>query len=653
MVRTCLARASAVVLLAGCAGAPADGQSPETWYVESNASTVYLTSVTGMPEWRRVPGERLTLRITGEGAGTVATADRVDRVDAIEEHEGWLTLRRWLPDGAFEHWRAYVAEGTLAGRIARTSTPTAPTLTDYDRFLTGWNERTFPLDGPLSWDLVVDDHLRARLRLDRMAAGAGFVGRYKVYADDRLDTPSDGEELEYDATDVAFDGGALTFTRRDPVVGWSETFSAAVSGRTIDGQWTLKDGTVAAFRGTRASLFGYGLVPRADRTAWQALTRTRIENLAMAGNPTPLACVPTLGTAMPPVFDSSPWSRDQLLYAARDDDAASWPQAYVLRELSLHCTLQGRWDGRTLARDIHGWVAIPTAAVRGRGHSAVVALNGHGGTAHDVMTPSSQFWYGDSFARRGYVVVAIDVKHHPEEEVVGEDGSHPPVSAEWEEDGERAWDVMRALDWLVAQPDIDPARVRVTGLSMGGEVTTIAGALDARFEEVVPAGWSPDTDLLTAFGSHGCWLWKHGDLREYYDQSDLHALVAPRPLLVLTGRLDPNYSSRVPTFSHELSLVRRSRVAYAGDDARIQHYLHDGAHDYRVGAAPEAQMGPGPGVVVTLAAPSLALDPMWQTVDATVPYAPTLFGALRELASGDHVTRRTRVHLDLGVSAGP
>jgi hypothetical protein len=40
-------------------------------------------------------------------------------------------------------------------------------------------------------------------------------------------------------------------------------------------------------------------------------------------------------------------------------------------------------------------------------------------------------------------------------------------SSDWEQDGERVWDAMRALDYLISLPFVDSKNVVVTGLSMG------------------------------------------------------------------------------------------------------------------------------------------------------------------------------------------
>src|SRR5581483_346326 len=108
---------------------------------------------------------------------------------------------------------------------------------------------------------------------------------------------------------------------------------------------------------------------------------------------------------------------------------------------------------------------------------------------------------------------------------------NPELYTDWEEDGERTWDVMRALDYALSRPDVDPNRIVVVGLSMGGEISTYVGALDTRIAVTVPVGFSPDLSVLKYYGSHGCWNWHYAEIREYIDDADLLALIAPRALL--------------------------------------------------------------------------------------------------------------------------
>lgn len=209
-----------------------------------------------------------------------------------------------------------------------------------------------------------------------------------------------------------------------------------------------------------------------------------------------------------------------------------------------------------------------------------------------MMDPDHEgLWYGDGFARRGFVVLALDISHRTGgDDPAHGNGPHPPIQApgfdsDWEEDGERTWDAMRALDYLLSLPQVDRTRVLVTGISLGGEIATMTGALDPRVSVSVPAGYSPDLGVMIYHGNHGCWRWLHADLREYVDLSDFHALTAPRPLIVETGKADFTYSDFRPPFAADKQVARRSRGAYGDEVSNFVHYLHDNAHRYRVGDA--------------------------------------------------------------------
>ena len=49
------------------------------------------------------------------------------------------------------------------------------------------------------------------------------------------------------------------------------------------------------------------------------------------------------------------------------------------------------------------------------------------------------------------------------------------------------WDGMRALDYLLTRPDVDAARIAVTGTSGGGFQSLYLGALDERIGVVAPS----------------------------------------------------------------------------------------------------------------------------------------------------------------------
>jgi dienelactone hydrolase len=276
---------------------------------------------------------------------------------------------------------------------------------------------------------------------------------------------------------------------------------------------------------------------------------------------------------------------------------------YKSTELAFEHAIDDPRTGERLVRRSHAWLAKPTTPRPERGWPVLLALNGHGGSAWKMLDANDKdFWYGDAFARRGFVVLAVDISHRPPADRGGLYGdarqgddpahgnaAHPSIHAsgldsDWEENGERAWDAMRALDWLLEQPDIDRRRVVATGLSMGGEMTTIVGGLDPRIAVSVPSGYSPDDGVLTWCGGHPCWRWLHANIREWVDSSDFLALTAPRPLIVQTGARDFVYSWTAAPFASDKTNLRRARAAYGNEAERVVHDLHQGGHAFHASA---------------------------------------------------------------------
>lgn len=195
---------------------------------------------------------------------------------------------------------------------------------------------------------------------------------------------------------------------------------------------------------------------------------------------------------------------------------------------------------------------------------------------------------------------------------------------------------MRALDYLISHLDlnIDPSAVLVTGLSMGGEISTVVAALDPRLAGSIPGGFSSDLDVLFRRHdqNHPCWRWMHADIREYIDTTDLHALIAPRPLIVQTGRQDSTYSDLSKPFASDKQVARRSRVAYGSEASKFVHYLHSDHHNYHVGDVDPQNHNAERGVhTPIITEPLTPFSLTWQTDSKTAVIRPTLFDLLDTL----------------------
>jgi hypothetical protein len=97
--------------------------------------------------------------------------------------------------------------------------------------------------------------------------------------------------------------------------------------------------------------------------------------------------------------------------------------------------------------------------------------------------------------------------------------------------GLQAWNGLRALDFLAALPDVDPARLAITGESGGGTQTFLLSALDSRPIVAVPAV------MVSGNMQGGCICENTSLLRIGTNNIELAALFAPKPL-GLTGADD-------------------------------------------------------------------------------------------------------------------
>lgn len=206
---------------------------------------------------------------------------------------------------------------------------------------------------------------------------------------------------------------------------------------------------------------------------------------------------------------------------------------------------------------------VHTAGASSPRRPAVVCLHGLGGNKEGLTG------YLEGFARRGIVGVAIDHRYHGDRkgdlsaamiEAYRTGKEHPYV---WD----TVWDTWRVLDYLQTRPDVDPQRLGVMGISLGGHATWMASA-DPRVKVAVPCisvcSWKwqienrgymqrvrnvqrPFDAVREALGEPevnarvvtAAWSrWVPG-VPDRWDCQDILSAFAPKPLLVIGGDSDP------------------------------------------------------------------------------------------------------------------
>lgn len=160
---------------------------------------------------------------------------------------------------------------------------------------------------------------------------------------------------------------------------------------------------------------------------------------------------------------------------------------------------------------------------------------------------------GEQLVREGYVVQCIDAYGFGERRFQGPAGQREQgarVEAAlfktflWE--GRTLWGMMvrddtLALNHLASRPEVDPSRIAAMGVSMGSTRTWWLAALDERVKVAICVACLTRYQNLISRGflnAHGIYYYVPNMLKERIDAESVIGLIAPRPLLTLTGDQD-------------------------------------------------------------------------------------------------------------------
>lgn len=142
--------------------------------------------------------------------------------------------------------------------------------------------------------------------------------------------------------------------------------------------------------------------------------------------------------------------------------------------------------------------------------------------------------------------------------------------------GERVFDVSRAIDALAAFPDLDLERIACVGDSTGGTIAYFAAALDERIAVTMPAAYVCAVRHALGAIDHCEDHYLPGFLN-YFDIGDIAGLIAPRGLVVVTGRDDPSF----PLVGVEEAFTTIQRIyAAAGVPDRARLVVGNGGHRF-------------------------------------------------------------------------
>lgn len=146
---------------------------------------------------------------------------------------------------------------------------------------------------------------------------------------------------------------------------------------------------------------------------------------------------------------------------------------------------------------------------------------------------------------------------------------------------ERVFDIDRAIDYLLTRKDCDPHRLGVMGTSGGGTASLYAGALLPRLRYVMPSCCFSTFQASIQSTFHCVCNYVPG-LLPVAEMGDIAGLIAPRPLVLVSGREDGIF----PLGPAQTEFARVQEIyRAAGAPDRCDHVIGEGGHRFYADAA--------------------------------------------------------------------
>ncbi len=210
-------------------------------------------------------------------------------------------------------------------------------------------------------------------------------------------------------------------------------------------------------------------------------------------------------------------------------------------------------DGEMAIEDIRfradRGIWVPVLAVKPFAASkklpAIICLPGTGGTRQQLTDARLQLGghpqtgWARALSRHGFLTLSLDYRGS---EARGQNIFTDAVRAQLKGHnymGLLVDEVRRAVDYLTTRPDVDGAKIGITGFSLGGAVSWYAAAADPRIGVIVPVCAGAGTyDALLRYPRkvdyHSQYFYPAGFLKLFPgDQPEVFASLVPRAVLVL------------------------------------------------------------------------------------------------------------------------
>ncbi|HEU4752879.1 MAG TPA: acetylxylan esterase [Armatimonadota bacterium] len=173
-------------------------------------------------------------------------------------------------------------------------------------------------------------------------------------------------------------------------------------------------------------------------------------------------------------------------------------------------------------------------------------------------------------ARMGAVAFLYDMVGYADSRAFGHSFTDPALFATgWNLPGLQLWNSIRALDWLMSLPDVDPERIACTGESGGGTQTFTLCAVDDRVKVAAPVC------MVSHHFQGGCQCENPPNLRVGTDNVEFAAAFAPKPMILVGATGD--WTSQI--MEHGVPEIR-SVYRLFGAEGNLEAVVHNAGHNY-------------------------------------------------------------------------
>jgi hypothetical protein len=220
-----------------------------------------------------------------------------------------------------------------------------------------------------------------------------------------------------------------------------------------------------------------------------------------------------------------------------EDNIVSDEGSYVLKQFYLKSWLDSL---------IPVSLGVPKGIKKGEKVPAFVVAHGHSGNKdllHGKLNNPEKTPYAKEITELGSITISMDQWGWYERGFGGKYNADESkynlnmIPFDRTINGLRFFDAMRQVDYLLTREDVDPKKIGIAGLSLGGTTAGYTAALDTRIQMAIIGGYINTFKDSIIDKSHCSCNYISGIL-QYGEMHDIFSLIAPRYACFINGELD-------------------------------------------------------------------------------------------------------------------